>query len=168
MPVTWVPCGTGSPGHGGPTQHACARLVALATLALFLGVTACVTTTSGGGSRQSQSDVIAAAELEQLPDEDLFTLIQRIRPTWLQTRAALTTQGSANVIVVVVDGMPEDPGLDPLRGLRAGAYARSALNPSWNATVPCGMGPSSASAKKASGGTPSCPSPAGCTNPKRP
>ena len=41
----------------------------------------------------------------------------------------------------------------------------SALNPSWKATVPCGVCPSKDSAKKTSGGTPSCTSPDMFLNP---
>ncbi len=41
----------------------------------------------------------------------------------------------------------------------------SALNASWKVTVPCGVCPSKDRAKKTSGGTPSCPSPATFWNP---
>jgi hypothetical protein len=41
----------------------------------------------------------------------------------------------------------------------------SALNPSWKATVPCGICPSKDSAKKTSCGTPSCTSPGMVLNP---
>ena len=62
---------------------------------------------------------LTAAELEQWPNGDLFTLIERIRPTWLQTRMLLSTQGS-NSIVVVLDGVPQEPGLYLLHGFRVG------------------------------------------------
>ncbi|NJD09722.1 MAG: hypothetical protein FIB01_04490 [Gemmatimonadetes bacterium] len=96
-----------------------ARVTATAAGALVLAVTACATAPSGGGSPGTRSDVIAAAELAQHLDEDLYTLIQRARPTWLQTRAPISTQ-SAPVIVIVVDGVPQEPGLDPLRGFKVG------------------------------------------------
>lgn len=89
------------------------------TLAVAVIVTACATVPSGGGSRQGQSDVITTAEMEQYLDEDLFTLIQRARPTWLQTRPGLSTQGP-QAIVVVLDGVPQEPGLDLLHGFRVG------------------------------------------------
>jgi hypothetical protein len=41
----------------------------------------------------------------------------------------------------------------------------SALNPSWKATVPCGVFPSKDKAKKTSCGTPSCTSPDMFSNP---
>lgn len=94
-------------------------LTALPTLALALGVAACVTTSAGGGSSRGQSDVVTGEELERWPDEDLFTLIQRIRPTWLQSRPPLSSQGSPS-IVVVLDGVPQDAGLDLLHGFRVG------------------------------------------------
>jgi hypothetical protein len=57
--------------------------------------------------------------MEQYLEQDLLTLIQRARPVWLQTRPARSTQGESP-IVVVFDGVPREPGLDPLRGFKVG------------------------------------------------
>ena len=96
-----------------------ARLAALAALALAAGVTACASNASGGGSRPGRNEPIAAEELEKYPDDDLYTLIQRIRPTWLQNRAAYTGIGR-QPISVVVDGVVQQEGFDFLSGFRAG------------------------------------------------
>jgi hypothetical protein len=59
--------------------------------------------------------VITVAELEQYQGDDLLGLILRARRTWLQTRPSLTAgEEDANPIVVVIDGVPQMPGLDPL------------------------------------------------------
>jgi hypothetical protein len=86
------------------------------TIAVVVITPACATTSSAGGSRRN-ADVITTAEMEQYLDEDLLNLIQRARPAWLQTRPALSAQG-ANAIVVVLDGVPQEPGLGPLRGFK--------------------------------------------------
>jgi len=99
-------------------RYARVFVTTFATLAVAVIVTACTTVSSGGGSRRN-ADVITTAEMEQYLDEDLLTLVQRARPAWLQTRPALSAQG-ANAIVVVLDGVPQEPGLGPLRGFKVG------------------------------------------------
>lgn len=100
-------------------RYSRACLTALATLTLATGITACAVRSPGSASSSGQSDLLTAAELEQWPNGDLFTLIERIRPTWLQTRMPLSTQGS-NSIVVVIDRVPQAPGLDLLHGIKVG------------------------------------------------
>lgn len=88
---------------------------------LFGIVTSCSTVSSGGGSGASGGDVITGAELEQYQGEDLLGLVLRARRTWLQTRPSLTAgEQDTNPIVVVIDGVPQMPGLDPLRSFRVG------------------------------------------------
>ncbi|MHB1194886.1 MAG: hypothetical protein ACYC6F_17810 [Longimicrobiales bacterium] len=59
--------------------------------------------------------MITGAELEQYQGDDLLGLILRARRTWLQTRPSLIVgEEDANPIVVVIDGVPQMPGLDPL------------------------------------------------------
>lgn len=75
----------------------------------------CATATPGGGSGRSGPDVITEAELEQYPGDDLLGLILRARRNWLQTRTSLTAgEQGTSPIVVVIDGAPQTPGLDPL------------------------------------------------------
>lgn len=69
------------------------------------------------GSAPSEFDVIGAEELQQHPEETLFVLIQRVRPTWLQSRPPVSAR-SANLVVVVLDGIPHEPGLEWLRNVK--------------------------------------------------
>ena len=65
--------------------------------------------------------MITGAELEQYQGEDLLGLILRARRTWLQARPSLTTaEQDTNPIVAVIDGVPQMPGLEPLRSFRVG------------------------------------------------
>lgn len=87
----------------------------VAAFTLFMIGTSCSTVSSGGGSRAGGGDVITGAELERYQGEDLLGLILRARRNWLQTRPSLTTgEQDTNPIVVVIDGVPQMPGLDPL------------------------------------------------------
>jgi len=93
--------------------------VGVTALMLVMAVTSCVTASAGAGSGASAGDVITAAELEQHQGEDLLALIMRSRPTWLHMRRQPTAdQPDTNPMVVVIDGVPQQPGLDPLRVLK--------------------------------------------------
>ena len=86
---------------------------------LLMVVTSCVTASAGSGSAGSGGDVFTPAELEQHQGDDLLALIMRTRPTWLHMRRSPTAdQPDTNPIVVVIDGVPQQPGLDPLRVLK--------------------------------------------------
>lgn len=86
---------------------------------LFVILTSCSTVSSAGDPRTVGGDVITAAELEQYQGDDLLDVILRARRNWLQTRPSLTArEQDTNPIVVVIDGMPATPGLDPLRSIR--------------------------------------------------
>jgi hypothetical protein len=84
---------------------------------LFVIVASCSTVSSGRGSGAGGGGVITEAELEQYQGEELLGLILRARRAWLETRGAwLTTEvQDRNPLVVVIDGVPQMPGLDPLR-----------------------------------------------------
>ena len=64
--------------------------------------------------------------------------------------------------------LPDDESQAPCKASPAPSGHPSAVKASWKATVPCGICPSKDKAKKASSGTPSCPSPAECSNPNLP
>lgn len=86
---------------------------------LFGIVTSCSTVSSGRGSVASGGDVIIGAELEQQRGEDLLALLLRARPAWLHTRPSLSTrEPEVTPIVVVIDGVPQTPGLEPLHGFK--------------------------------------------------
>jgi hypothetical protein len=57
--------------------------------------------------------------LEENPGEDLLALILRVRPAWLQMRPRLgSSEPEVTPIVVVIDGVPQPPGMEPLHGFR--------------------------------------------------
>jgi len=93
-------------------RRACASVTVL-MLSLIPG--ACATASPGGGPDPRSGDVITEAELERYQGDDLLGLILRARRNWLQTRTSLTAgEQGTNPIVVVIDGVPQMPGLDPL------------------------------------------------------
>jgi hypothetical protein len=70
----------------------------------------------GGAARTSRgsADVLTAAEMEPMAGRDLLTVIERMRPRWLQTRLAQTTEG-VHPVSVVVNGLRQDGGPEILR-----------------------------------------------------
>ena len=91
----------------------------VAAFMLFVIMTSCATVSSGGGSGASGRDVITGAELEQYQGEDLLGLILRARRSWLQVRPSLTSsEPEVTPIVVIIDGVPQPPGMEPLHGFR--------------------------------------------------
>jgi len=63
--------------------------------------------------------VLTAADMEAWTGQDLLTVIQRVRPRWLQSRKAVTTSGP-QPISVVVDGVIQPGGIQLLRSYRTG------------------------------------------------
>jgi hypothetical protein len=114
-------------------------MAALAALAFAAGLTACASGAAGGSARQRPADALTAEELEKWSNEDLFTLIGRIRPTWLQSRATYTGIGRQE-ISVVLDGVVQQGGLDVLRGFRAGDAREVRLMNARDATTLYGTG----------------------------
>ena len=92
------------------------RHAALVALALSLAFAAC----AGSGARGSASgtsDVLTAEDLEPWASQDLFTIVQRMRPTWMQNRAPFTGQGRAS-IVIIVNGQRQEGALELLRDFK--------------------------------------------------
>ena len=58
--------------------------------------------------------MLTAADLDAWGGDDLLTVVRRVRPRWLQSRKAVTTQG-VQPISVVVDGVTQPGGVDVLR-----------------------------------------------------
>lgn len=92
----------------------------LAALALCVALGACA---GGGGAGssvpRSSSESLGLEELQADAAVDLFTLIQRRRPQWLQNRAPSTAQGRQQ-ISVVLDGVRQQGSVEILRSIRAG------------------------------------------------
>ena len=98
-------------------RSTCARRAAL-TCVLAAVLSGCAT---GGGSPTSRgsSDRLTAADMESWGAEDLLTVIQRMRPQWLQARKAMNLSGTLPTSVVV-DGLIQSGGVEVLRLYRAG------------------------------------------------
>ncbi len=85
-----------------------------------LTVVAVATVLSGcggvGAARTSRgsADVLTAEEMEPLAGRDLLTVIERLRPRWLQSRLAQTTEG-VHPVSVVVNGLRQDGGPEVLK-----------------------------------------------------
>jgi hypothetical protein len=95
------------------------RLAVLTAFALTSALTACASSSGGGGAGRSRDAPILAEELEKWSEQDLFTVIQRLRPVWFQSRAAYTGIGRQE-ISIILDGVTQHQGYDLLRTLRAG------------------------------------------------
>ncbi|MEQ9401285.1 MAG: hypothetical protein RJQ04_19115 [Longimicrobiales bacterium] len=88
-----------------------------AAVFLMTAAWACASGGSGGADRPD-ADRISAAELEADQERDVLTLIQRLRPRWLQTRGSDTFSGQVGA-AVIIDGMQQQSGLGALRQIRA-------------------------------------------------
>lgn len=97
------------------TRHVSFTL--LLSVLLAVGLTACASSGSSGPRRGSR-DRITIEELEEWASQDLFTLVQRVRPSWMQVRAPVTSNGRPT-IAVIVDGVRQAGSLEVLRSYRA-------------------------------------------------
>lgn len=85
----------------------------VAVLALGLGLSGCASAGGGGGSSGPRSSPtrIIRDELAEMQQLDAYTVVQRIRPRWLQLRANEEP-------TVFVDGARRSGGLTELRSIR--------------------------------------------------
>jgi hypothetical protein len=95
------------------------RPAVLTAVALATVLAACASGPTGGSAGRSRDAPIPAEELEKWSEQDLFSVIQRLRPAWLQSRATYTGIGRQE-ISVILDGVIQQGGYDMLRGFRAG------------------------------------------------
>ncbi len=87
-------------------------------LGLIVGLSACASGSGGGSSRGGSSNHLAAADFDDYANQDILTVIQRMRPNWVHPRGGGTVQGQA-MVQVVVDGMVQNGGAEVLRNIRA-------------------------------------------------
>jgi hypothetical protein len=80
---------------------------------------ACGTAGGGAGARRGSADVLTAAEMETWAAQDLYTVIQRLRPRWFQSRKGMNLTGTYPVSIVV-DGARQEGGPEQLKSFRAG------------------------------------------------
>lgn len=110
------------------------RIFAFAALAITL--TGCAG--SGGGAtegpRRGSTNSISADEIAGVAELDLYSAINRLRPTWLrpQSRGTLPT--------VVLDGTPQPGGVNILRSLRASDVSELQYMSASDATTRYGTG----------------------------
>jgi hypothetical protein len=84
-----------------------------------LALTACASSgTSESAPRRSSSTRISTEELQQSAGQDLYTVVQRLRPQWFVVRGGVTAQGRAS-IAVILDGVRQQGSLEVLRSLKA-------------------------------------------------
>ena len=57
--------------------------------------------------------------MQQHSSLDLYAVVQRLRPRWLQVRGAVSAQGRAT-IAVILDGVRQQGSVELLRGMQAG------------------------------------------------
>lgn len=114
-----------------PSPH---RLLAFAALALTL--TGCAG--SGGGAaegpRRGSSTRITADELASVAELDLFSAVNRLRPTWLRP------QSRGTLPVIILDGTPQPGGAEALRTMRAADVSELQYMSSSDATTRYGTG----------------------------
>jgi hypothetical protein len=98
------------------------RSVSNAALLFVLAVTACAQATAGNGSN---TNVLTQEEIMAVGVNNLYEVIQRERPRWLQTRGQRSFgQASAAVEIVVYQNQTLLGGLDMLRQLSPGTALR--------------------------------------------
>lgn len=89
-------------------------ILALCLALLLGGAAACAS--AGSASSMSDPNKITAAELEASDQLDILTVIQRIRPRWLQARGSATFGGQVGATVLVND--MQQGGTGVLRNIR--------------------------------------------------
>ena len=89
-------------------------------LIAMLGLTACA---SSSGSRAStHQDVITAEEIERTMVSDLYELVQRLRPRWLDLRSPQSFESRTEI--VVFEGQAYRGGVEVLREFAKEAAVR--------------------------------------------
>ena len=108
--------------------------VTLVAVALCAGLASCVSGGASTGGTRGPADRITAEELDQWASQDLFTLVQRLRPRWMQVRAPVTAQGRPT-IAIILDGVRQQGSLELLRNFKASDVAELRFINSRDATT---------------------------------
>lgn len=95
------------------------RLRLVGAVLLCGAVTACASggTGTGSTSRSSRSP-ITRDEIADRGSLDLLTVVQQLRPSWLQNRGQATPVGGVRQVRVVIDGRLQPGSVEVLRSLR--------------------------------------------------
>ena len=70
------------------------------------------------GTRRGPPNRITSEELQEAVGQDLYTVVQRLRPQWLVVRGGVTAQGKAT-IAVIMDGVRQQGSVEVLRSMKA-------------------------------------------------
>jgi hypothetical protein len=84
---------------------------------MIVAVAACASGSGSGGTRRSSSTRLVAADFENDVGLDVYSIIQRHRPQWLQVRGGTTAQGPAR-IAIIIDGTRQQGSVEILRSIR--------------------------------------------------
>ncbi len=107
-----------------------------AALVVVLG--ACASGGGGEGARRGSSDLLTVAELEPWAAQDLYVVVQRLRPRWLQSRKGMNLTGTYPVSIVV-DGARQEGGPELLKAFRAGDVEEARFMSANDATTKYGL-----------------------------
>lgn len=90
-------------------------LAPVLALAALLG--GCASSGGGGSSGGGNSNVITQQQISDLESLDVYAIVQRLRPRWLQVRGMSSAQGQAQ-IAVIVDSVRQQGSIELLRSMR--------------------------------------------------
>lgn len=102
---------------GVPTRRMrCPRVLPLLCIALW----GCASASGGSGSSPSRSsrNILTREEMGERSEQDLYTIVQQFRPSWMQIRGQATPTGGIRTVQVVIDGTLQPGGLEVLRSYR--------------------------------------------------
>lgn len=105
--------------------------------AVLVILTACATA-GGPGPRRGASDLLTAEEMEPWGAQDLYTVIQRLRPRWLVTPKATNLAGPIPVSIVVDGARQPGGGIELLKGYLAGDVQEARFMKAADATTQYG------------------------------
>jgi hypothetical protein len=77
----------------------------------------CASPGGGGGSSRGSTNVITQAQISELESLDVYAIVQRLQPRWLQVRGMSSAQGQAQ-IAVIVDSVRQQGSIELLRSMR--------------------------------------------------
>lgn len=122
-----------------PSRHVrrnARKLLLFAAFAFVAAATACAPRSSASGS--GNRNVISIEEVQELNRLNVFDLVQRLRPSWLQTRGVDSFQQS-NAVVAYLDGTRYGLARD-LRNVRSTDVLEVRYLDSRQATMRFGVG----------------------------
>jgi hypothetical protein len=114
------------------------RRGALLAAAFVVVLGACATSGGVAGPPRGSADVLTVAQMEPWGAQDLYTVIQRLRPRWFQSRKGMNLTGTYP-ISIIVDGARQEGGPELLKGFRAGDVEEARFLSANDATTKYGL-----------------------------